>query len=160
MQCSWCSRVSAIFSLQSTVPNAGMLENYWKPMASMGKVMAWQNSCHSRVSDAWVLLYHHGKGHGMAKLIPHGFCHEVWVLPCCMSYPMCYPIWPWASGDGKLHLSFTGKVSDRLKCVQSSRKWIHICWLEFESGVVQSIVQEDSRRLQTTSKSPACSLQN
>ena len=128
----------------------------------------WERSWHGKthtiaeyeIHIPWVLLYPYEKGHSMAKLLSHGFCYELWVLPSCMSYPMCYPIWPWASGDGKLHLSFTGKVSDRLKCVQSSRKWIHICWLEFESGVVQSIVQEDSRRLQTTSKSPACSLRN
>ena len=66
-------------------------KNHGFTMASMGKVMAWQNSWHSRVSDAWVLLYHHGKGHGMAKLIPHGLCHEVWVLSCCMSYPLFHP---------------------------------------------------------------------
>ena len=63
-------------------------------------VIAWQNSHHCRVWDPWVLLYPHEKGHGMAKLIPHGFCHEVWLLTCCMSYPMCYPIWP---NDPKLH---------------------------------------------------------
>ena len=50
--------------------------------------MEWQKSCHNQVGIAWVLLYHHGKSHGMAKLMLHGFCHEAWVLSCCMSYPM------------------------------------------------------------------------
>ena len=48
-------------------------------------VIAWQNSCHWKVWDAWVLLYPMRKVMAWHKVILHGFCHEVWVLPCCMT---------------------------------------------------------------------------
>ena len=67
-------------------------KNHGFTMASMGKVMAWQNSHHRRVWDPWVLLYPHEKGHSMAKLIPHGFvmrygfCQVARVVPCVTLY--------------------------------------------------------------------------
>ena len=67
--------------------------------------MEWQKSCHNQVGIAWVLLYHHGKSHGMAKLMLHGFCHEAWVLSCCMSYPMYNLVSPWASSARRPRLN-------------------------------------------------------
>ena len=97
------------------------------------------NQCNFNVNwfryQNWCIIATRAPGDCMAKLTPlqgmrsmgfaippwerswHGKTHttwQVWLLTCCMSYPMCYPIWPWASGVPVLQLTIIFNSSDKI----------------------------------------------